>query len=174
MKLLVLVLSLLISSGKVFAVTVPEAAVTIVKQFEGLRLTAYRDPVGLLSIGYGHYNSTPPPCTDCMVITEAQADSMLENDLEHILSLIQGHIAVDLTENQLAALLSFAFNLGQNSLINSTLLKEVNSGNFTGAAEEFTLWVHAGGQVLPGLVARRNAEKELFLTPDGEVTIASN
>jgi lysozyme len=171
MKLVFMIL--LISKG-VLGMTVPEQAVQIVKQFEGLRLTAYRDPVGLLSIGYGHFNSTPPPCVDCMVITEKEADSMLQNDLEHILSLIQGHIAVDLTDNQLAALISFAFNLGQNALINSTLLKELNAGNTQAAAEQFELWVHAGGQTLPGLVARRAAEKELFLTPDKEVTIASN
>jgi len=161
------VMIILISQGAI-AMTVPQQAINLVKQFEGLRLTAYKDIAGNLSIGYGHFNSTPPPCTDCMVITEAQANSMLDNDLEHILSLIQGHVSVDLTDNQLAALLSFAFNLGQNALINSTLLKDLNDGNIDAAADAFLAWDHSNGTVVPGLARRRAAERALFLTPDTE------
>jgi lysozyme len=171
MKTLFLLLAL---NGSAQAMTVPQAAIDLVKQYEGLRLNAYQDSVGYWTVGFGHKNMTPPPCENCTVVTAQQAESMLENDLEYVLSLIQGHISADLTDNQLAALLSFAFNLGAHSLINSTLLKELNAGNTESAAEQFDLWVHAGGVTLPGLVTRRNAEKTLFLTPDTEVTLASN
>lgn len=147
---------------------VPQAAKNLIKEFEGLRLTAYKDIAGNLSIGYGHFNATPPPCTNCMVITEDQADGMLENDLDHTLSIIQGHIKADVTDNQLSALLSFAFNLGVNALINSTLLKDLNNGNIQQAADSFLLWDHSHGAIIPGLARRRAAERKLFLTPDTE------
>ncbi len=156
--------------------TVPQAAKNIIKQFEGLRLTSYQDVAGNWSVGYGHFNATPPPCTDCMVITETQADGMLENDLEHTLQAIRGHIKADVTDNQLSALLSFAFNLGVNALINSTLLKDLNNGNVEAAADSFLLWDHSHGTVIQGLSRRRAAERKLFLTPDteGEVDVAKN
>ena len=73
-------------------------------------------------------------------------------------------LTVEVTQNQCDALVSFAFNLGPANLKSSTLLRKVNSGDFNGAAEEFPKWNHAGGQVLAGLTARRNAEKNLFLS----------
>lgn len=145
---------------------VPKQAKEIIKKFEGLRLTAYKDSVGVSTVGFGHTKLTPPPCTDCMVITEQQANGMLENDLEHTLSMIQGHIKADLTDNQLSAVLSFAFNLGANAFIKSTLLKELNNGNIDKASNEFLKWNKAGGKILAGLTKRRVAERELFLTPD--------
>lgn len=151
--------------------TVPKQTKDLVKKFEGLKLTPYKDSVGIATVGYGHVGLTPPPCDGCTVISEFQAENMLDNDLEHVLSLIQSHIKVNVTDNQLAALLSFGFNLGPNALINSTLLKELNSGNMEVAADEFLKWTHAKGQVLPGLVIRRSAERKLFLTPDTEESI---
>lgn len=155
---------------------VPKQTKQLIKQFEGLKLKTYKDVAGKLTIGYGHYNATPPSCVDCMVITEQQAESMLDNDLEHILSQIQGHISVDLTDNQLAALISFAFNEGPHALISSTLLKKVNSGDFDQAAFQFLNWDFAGGVEVKGLLNRRTAEQRLFLTPDteGETDVARN
>jgi lysozyme len=157
-------------------IAVPKQALDIVKKFEGLRLTPYKDAVGNPTVGYGHFNLTPPPCDGCTVITQGQADAMLYNDLEHVLHRIHGMIGVDLTDNQLSALASFAFNLGLNNFANSTLLEELNKGNFDNASNEFLRWNHAGGNVLPGLTARRTAERELFLTPDTEdpINVATN
>ena len=73
-------------------------------------------------------------------------------------------LTVEVTQNQFDALVSFAFNLGPANLKSSTLLRKVNSGDVNGAADEFLKWNHAGGQVLAGLTARRNAEKTLFLS----------
>ena len=150
--------------------TIPKVAIDLIKQFEGLRLKSYQDSAGYFTVGWGHKNATPPPCDDCTVFTADQAENVLNTDLEHVLSQIQGHIGVDLTDNQLAALLSFAFNLGPNALINSTLLKKLNSGDTQGAADQFLAWDRAGGVVIPGLARRRAAEQKLFLTPDTEGT----
>ncbi len=152
-------------------VLVPQQAIDFVKKFEGLRLSTYKDAVGINTIGFGHVALTPPPCIDCMVITQDQADALLYNDLEHVLQHIHGMIGVDLTDNQLSALASFAFNLGLHNFANSTLLKKLNSKDFDGAANEILRFNHAGGRVLPGLTARRIAERELFLTPDTDEVI---
>ena len=68
-----------------------------------------------------------------------------------------------MNQNQMNALVDFAYNLGFNALKSSTLMSKVNAGDFNGAANEFTRWVYAGGKVLPGLVKRREAEKQLFM-----------
>ncbi len=152
-------------------VIVPKQTKDLIKQFEGLRLKAYLDIAGKCSIGYGHYNLTPPTVTPDMIITQDRANSILDIDLEHTLSLIQGHISADLTDNQLAAILSFSFNEGAHAFINSTLLKELNAGNIEAAADEFLKWERAGNQIIAGLKDRRIAERELFLTPDTEEVI---
>lgn len=177
MKLLYLLAVLFVSSelslvsyeeAELVPVRVPGQAIDIVKKFEGLRLVPYLDAVGKPTVGYGHFNLTPPPCDGCTVITQDQADALLYNDLEHVLQHIHGLIGVDLTDNQLSALASFAFNLGLHNFASSTLLEELNKGNFDTASNEFLKWNHAGGKVLSGLTARRVAERELFLTPDTE------
>ena len=71
---------------------------------------------------------------------------------------------VPLNENQIDALTSFVYNVGQNAFANSTLLRKLNDGDFNGAADEFMKWIHAGGKVVQGLVNRRATEKELFLS----------
>ncbi len=152
-------------------VRIPNQAIDIVKRFEGLSLTPYLDAVGKPTVGYGHFNLTPPPCDGCTVITQEQADALLYNDLEHVLQHIHGMIGVDLNDNQLSALASFAFNLGLHNFANSTLLEELNKGNFDQASNEFLKWNHAGGKVLPGLTARRVAERELFLQPEGDLSV---
>lgn len=73
-------------------------------------------------------------------------------------------VLVPLSDNEFSALVSFAFNLGANNLKNSTLLREPNIGNRRGAADQFSRWVLAGGVTMPGLVRRRMAEHDLFLT----------
>lgn len=140
-----------------------QAGVELVKFYEGLRLKAYKDSVGYWTVGYGHKDATPPPCTDCTVVTESEAEQLLRNDLAHFLSGIQKSVSVPLNENQLAALCSFVFNFGLRKLQKSTLLKKLNLGDYQGVANEFPLWIYAGGKIEPGLIARRRAERDLFL-----------
>lgn len=138
------------------------AGLELIEKFEGCSLTAYYDPVGVLTIGFGH---TGPDVFDGETISQTQADNLLQNDLERFEKGVNDLVARDLTPNQFAALVSFAYNLGIGALQSSTLLRMVNEGNFSGAAAQFGRWVFAGGQELEGLVARRQAEARLFQTP---------
>lgn len=143
--------------------TTGNGGIALIKQYEGLRLTTYKDAVGIPTIGYGHVeNSIPPGGT--RTITAEAAEQILREDLQRFEHDVNNMLTVEVTQNQFDALVSFAFNLGPANLKSSTLLRKVNSGDFNGAAEEFPKWNHAGGQVLAGLTARRNAEKNLFLS----------
>ena len=143
--------------------TTGNGGIALIKQYEGLRLTTYKDAVGIPTIGYGHVE-TPIPPGGTRTITAEDAEQILREDLQRFEHDVNNMLTVEVTQNQFDALVSFAFNLGPANLKSSTLLRKVNSGDFNGAAEEFLKWNHAGGQVLAGLTARRNAEKNLFLS----------
>lgn len=134
--------------------------INLIKRFEGLRLEAYRDSVGIPTIGYGHTHGVKMGD----VITGAQADAFLREDLQVAELTINTNVKVKLTQGQFDALASFVFNLGSGNFVKSTLLKKLNTGVYAGAADEFGKWVNAGGKKLPGLVKRRAAEREVFLT----------
>lgn len=134
--------------------------INLIKRFEGLRLEAYRDSVGIPTIGYGHTHGVKMGD----VITGAQADAFLREDLRVAELTINTNVKVKLTQGQFDALASFVFNLGSGNFVKSTLLKKLNTGDFSGAADEFGKWVNAGGKKIPGLVKRRAAEREVFLT----------
>ena len=104
-----------------------------------------------------------------MTITEAAAEELLRKDLAEFEAAVSEAVQVSLNDNQFSALVSFSFNLGADSLFESTLLKLVNQGDFQGAADQFLRWNKAGGQELPGLTRRRQAERALFLGEDWTV-----
>lgn len=132
----------------------------LIKQFEGCKLKAYKCPAGIWTIGYGHTYGV----TEGKTITQKEADVLLDIDYANYEQQVENLLKVDTTDNQLGALTSFAYNLGVFALKKSTLLKLVNEGKFKEAAEEFGKWTKAAGKVLPGLVARREAERKLFLS----------
>lgn len=136
--------------------------VKLIQQFEGLRLKAYQDAVGVWTIGYGH---TGPDVTPGLVISQAQADALLARDLNRFETGVSRLVSVPLNQNQFDALLSFSYNLGLGSLQNSTLLRLLNQRDYAGAGAQFPRWNKAGGKVLPGLTRRRAAEQALFLQP---------
>ncbi|CAI1124561.1 lysozyme [Serratia ficaria] len=139
---------------------ISERGLALIKHFEGLRLAAYRCPANVWTIGYGHTAGVQPG----NVITEREADSFLRLDIAESVRAVNRLVKVPLTSNQFDALVSFVFNLGAGSFLASTLLKKLNTGAYTEAADEFSRWVNAGGKLLPGLVRRRVKEKELFLS----------
>lgn len=143
--------------------TTGNGGIALIKQYEGLRLTTYKDAVGIPTIGYGHVENPVPPGGTRTITAEA-AEQLLRDDLQRFENEVNNMLTVEVTQNQFDALVSFAFNLGPANLKSSTLLRKVNSGDVNGAADEFLKWNHAGGQVLAGLTARRNAEKTLFLS----------
>lgn len=140
---------------------VPQAAIDIITRFEGLRCLAYRCPAGRLTIGYG---TTGDKVHEGLVITEAVAVQWLEDAVESTAREILRIIKAPLNDNEFSALISFAYNVGCGNLANSTLAKKLNAHDYKGAADEFLRWTHGGGKELPGLIARRAAERELFLT----------
>jgi len=135
-----------------------EKGTEILKYFEGCRLEAYQDSVGVWTIGYGHTKGV----LEGMTITQEGAEQLLQTELEEYEGYIEKYVTVPLTQNQFDALVCWVYNLGPTNFKNSTLLKELNSGNYTAAGKEITRWNKAGGKVLAGLVRRREAEAKLF------------
>ena len=137
---------------------ISQAGIDLIKRFEGCKLCAYRDIVGVKTIGYGCTHNVK--LGDC--ITQERADEMLMEELTVYQKGVRSLVTVDITQGMLDALTSFAFNLGLQALKNSTLLKLLNQGKYSDAQDEFRRWINAGGVPVKGLVARRAAEAELF------------
>lgn len=133
----------------------------LVKGFEGFCGKAYLDVVGVPTIGYGHTENVRPDDT----ITQSEAEALLEKDLARFEDGVKKAVKVPLNENQLAALTSFAYNVGLGAFGTSTLLKHLNEGHYDLAADQLLRWTKAGGKELKGLVRRRAAERAVFLTP---------
>ena len=138
-----------------------EKAKRLIKEFEGLRLTAYLCPAGVWTIGYGHTKGVKRG----MKIDQAQADRLLDIDLIDVARSIRQLVKVNINDNQEQALVSFIFNVGARAFSNSTLLRKLNNKDYAGASSEFDKWVYAKGKKLPGLIRRRKAEKDLFNEP---------
>lgn len=131
----------------------------LIRQFEGLRLLAYKDAVGVPTIGYG----TTRGVKMGMTITKEQAEELLRQDVERFEPEVLRLVKVPLAQSQWDALLSFTYNLGSANLESSTLLKLLNKGDYQAAADQFPRWNKAKGKVLNGLTARRAAERALFM-----------
>jgi lysozyme len=149
-----------------------QATVDLVKRFEGLELRAYRDPVGILTIGYGYTNRAGfgPGVKTGDVWTEEKAEEMLAEGLKRFGSEITPMFTRKPTDNQFGAMLSLAYNIGADAFSKSTCLRRFNSGDVEGAAEALTWFNKAGGKVLKGLVRRREAERDLFLSDSPPIT----
>jgi len=147
-------------------VTAPQLAISLLKQFEGLRLEAYMDVEGNPTIGYGH---KLPHGSGLNLITEAQATALLQTDADSVAQLIARVCKVPLNVNQQSALISFVYNVGAGNFSTSTLLKRLNTRDYIGASQQFAVWnkvaINGKLQVSAGLVNRRQAEKHLYLTP---------
>jgi GH24 family phage-related lysozyme (muramidase) len=139
-----------------------QVGVNLIKSFEGCVLHAYKalPSETYFTIGYGHYGAD---VREGSSITQVQADSLLEGDLQKYVKAVNDLVKVPLNQNQFDALVSFTFNCGSEALRTSTLLQKLNNKDYQGAANEFDRWIHSSGKVVQGLVNRRKAEKALFL-----------
>lgn len=141
----------------------------LIKEFEGCKLTAYQDIVGVWTIGYGETRWKNDQGLLVAVwkglsITQAQADQDVQDRYDGFEKEVRALIKVSVTPNQLGALVSFAYNLGTPNLASSTLLRLLNAGAPpTLVANQFARWNLAGGKEVPGLTRRRAAEAALFL-----------
>ena len=132
-------------------------AIPLVMLYEGYVPWVHRDPIGRLAACYGHDDQTMTPGKR---FTAAECQAMLDQDLlKHAQAL--DCIKHPLTDGQKAAFVSFAFNVGNKALCDSTLARKANAGDMAGACAELSRWTRAGGRELPGLVKRRAAEREL-------------
>ena len=142
-----------------------DKAAELVKRWEGLSLTAYKDIAGKLTIGWGHLVKAGEALNP---ISAAQAEEILFEDMSSARAAVNGLVRVPLTEGQRAALVSFVFNLGRQAFAGSTLLRKLNAGDYAGAAAQFDLWVYAkdpktGAKVKSqGLINRRASERATF------------
>ena len=143
------------------------AGLSLIRQAEGLRLRAYLCPAGVWTIGYG--TTVYPDGRKVQrgdACTLEQAVEYLAHDLQGFERAVAEMVRVPLTGNQFASLVSLAYNVGIGALRGSTLLRLLNAGDYAGAANQFPRWNRGGGRVLPGLVKRRAAERDLFLSAD--------
>lgn len=136
----------------------------LIQEFESCRLKAYLCSAGVPTLGWG---STGPDIQIGMTWTQEQADERFARDLQRFEREVESLLTFEPTSNEFSALVSFAYNVGVNALAKSTLLRKFNAGDTAGASNEFLRWNKVGGNVLAGLTRRRDAERDLFLSPDG-------
>lgn len=147
-----------------FPSTVSQAGVDLIKRAEGLRLVAYKDQGGVWTIGYGH---TGDDVHAGMRITEAEAEALLEGDIDVRSNQLKRCLAREPTQGQFDAMASLAYNIGVAAFRNSTVCKRFNDGDDVAAANAFGMWknVRVNGKLTEsaGLVKRRALEKALYL-----------
>jgi lysozyme len=143
--------------------------IELIRRFEGLRKDVYRCSANVLTVGWGHALTTKEKNIYKFghEVAQIQIDKWFSEDVAKAEKIVNNWVAVPLTQGQFDALVSFVFNLGADNFKRSTLLKELNKGNHLEAAEELLRWnkTRSKGRmrILPGLVARRKAEQNLFL-----------
>ena len=136
----------------------------LTEQFEGCKLTAYPDPAtggDPWTIGYGHTGADVHPG---LTITQEQAETLLMKDIQKAAADVNAKVTKDLTQHEFDALVDFTFNCGAGNFNNSTLLKKLNAGDFEGASHEFEKWDMAAGKHMAGLLRRRHAEAQEFIS----------
>lgn len=143
-----------------------KASLDLIKRWEGCKLKAYKCSAGVWTVGYGLTTSAGfievgPDTT----ITQAEADWYLEKTIEKFLAEIRPVITAPINENELGAFTSLAYNIGPTAFRKSSALRHFNAGNKDRVPTSIRMWRKAGGKVVKGLVNRREAEVDLFLTP---------
>lgn len=138
--------------------------INLISSFEGCELKAYLCPAKVWTIGFGttvYPNGVKVKKGDSCTLD--QAKQFKAHDLKRFEKTVDDLVQVPLTQNQFDALVSLTYNIGPGAFEKSTLLKKLNTGDYQGTADQFTVWNKGGGKVLQGLVNRRAKEKEVFL-----------
>jgi|TARA_B100000073_G_scaffold157861_1_gene130289 lysozyme len=132
--------------------------ISLIKKFEGCELTAYQCSAGVWTIGYGHTKGIE----EGMEISQEEAEQMLVDELHEYENYINKYVTAPLSQNQFDAMVSWVYNLGPANLKASTLLKVLNAEDYDGVPAQIKRWNKAGGEILDGLIRRREAEARLF------------
>lgn len=142
------------------AMKASEKAYSLIRQLEGLRLTAYKCPAGVWTVGYGHTSGVVPG----MVITKEQAEAFLRQDIATVENIVNAECP-GLRQCQFDALVSFVFNVGGGNFRKSTLLKKIKvNTDDNSIMNEFLRWVYTNGVVPTGLQKRRLVEMRLYFS----------
>jgi lysozyme len=131
----------------------------LTERFESCRLVGYADIEGVPTVGYGH---TGKGVSIGMTISRQQAEQWLMEDTQHAVDTANRAVTISLTQSEFDAICDFIYNCGAAAFEDSTLLKDLNAGNYAAAANEFDKWDRAGGRVVAGILRRREAEKQEF------------
>lgn len=147
--------------------TTSENGRKIIEKFEGCRLEAYKDAIGIWTIGYGHTTfAGEPRVHEGLKITQEEADALLAKDLAIPERTVNNLVKVPLTQNQFDALVSLVYNVGPGNFRRSSVLKSLNFKDYKGAARDFRRLNMAAGKPLRALTDRRMKEAALFLKPN--------
>ncbi len=139
------------------------AGIEFIKNYEKLRLKAYKPtPKDKWTIGYGTTVIDGKPIQPGLEITKEQAELYLCEHLKELEKIIEENVKAPITPNQYDALISLVYNIGETQFKQSTLLRYLNRGHYGLAGKEFHRWIYQKGKPLSGLIARRQAEKEIF------------
>ena len=141
---------------------ISEEGKALIKKFEGCELEAYQCPAGVWTIGYGHTKGVQQGD----VWSQNHAEHMLDVELEEYEGYINDLVNVELKQHQFDALVAWVYNLGAGNLISSTLLIKLNDGLYEDVPHEIKRWNKANGEILEGLVRRRESESLLFQNKD--------
>ena len=147
------------------SMSVSNKGADLICEFEGKRLVAYDDGVGVWTIGFGtikYPNGVRVKKGDTCTLD--QAKEYMRHDLIEFEHTVNSSVKVPLNQNQFDTLVSLAYNIGSSAFKSSTLVKKLNAGDYQGAADQFNVWINAGGKRMQGLVSRRDREKLLFLS----------
>lgn len=152
-----------------------ESGIELIKRFEGLGdgdkatpgFDPYVCPAGIWTIGHGSIFGLDDRRVDAShrAINKFEAEWLLLRDIKRVEGQLARLVRVSVSENEWAAIVSLTFNIGSGNFQASTLRQRLNRRDKAGAADEFPKWRRGGGRILPGLVRRRAAERELFLEP---------
>ena len=143
---------------------ISKEGLALIKKFEGCELKAYRCPANVLTIGYGVTKGV----NEDMEITQQEANEMLAGELIEYTEYINNMVKVALNQSQFDALTAWIYNLGPTNFKDSTLLRVLNEGRYNEVPQEIKRWNKANGQVLNGLIKRREAEALLFQSKEWE------
>jgi len=145
---------------------ISDKGLKLIQEFEGLKLTAYQDVIGIWTIGYGNtFYLDGNIVKKGNKVTKPQAEALLKATIKEFEAKVESLVKAKLNQNQFDALVSFTYNVGPANLKKSTLLKKVNiNPNDESIAQEFIKWNKAGGKVVDGLTRRRQAESDLYFS----------
>jgi len=137
---------------------ISQEGLSLIKKYEGCELEAYLCPAKVWTIGYGHTKGVE----EGNKITKEEANYMLQEEMIEYEGYVNDMVDVELNQSQYDSLCAWVYNLGPTNFQSSTLLKVLNEGKYNEIPQQIKRWNKAGGEVLNGLIRRREAEALLF------------